>query len=243
LVHRQVTVIVTGGGEAAARAARTATSVVPIVFNTGTDPIKAGLVASLGRPGGNATGINLFTTELAAKRLGLLHDLIPTGALVAVLLNPNFPAAEANARELEAAARGVGRPTHIVTAGSESELDAAFETIVQMGAGAILVGVDPFFYSRRDQIVALAARHAIPAIYEQREFAIAGGLMSYGTSLGDGYRQQGIYAGRVLNGEKPSELPVIQLSKFELVINLKTAKALALTFPPGLLAIADEVIE
>jgi putative tryptophan/tyrosine transport system substrate-binding protein len=243
LVRRQVAVIVTGGGEAPALAAKAATATIPIVFNTGRDPVKVGLVTSLGRPGGNVTGVNLFTTELAEKRLGLMHDLIPAGALFALLVNPSFPGAEEITQDAQAAARAVGRATYVVTARSESEIDAAFAAIVEMRAGALLVGVDPFFNSRRNQIVALAARYAIPAVYEQREFAVAGGLMSYGTSLTDAYRQQGIYAGRILRGEKPSELPVMQLSKFELVINLKTAEALGLAIPPGVLAIADEVME
>jgi putative tryptophan/tyrosine transport system substrate-binding protein len=243
LVRRQVAVIVTGGGEAPALAAKAATATIPIVFNTGRDPVKVGLVASLGRPGGNVTGVNLFTTELAEKRLGLMHDLIPAGALFALLVNPSFPGAEEITQDAQAAARALGRPTYVITASSESEIDAAFAAIVQMRAGALLVGVDPFFNSRRNQIVALAARYAIPAVYEQREFAVAGGLISYGTSLTDAYRQQGIYAGRILRGEKPSELPVMQLSKFELVINLKTAEALGLAIPPGVLAIADEVME
>jgi putative ABC transport system substrate-binding protein len=243
LVRRQVDIIVTGGGEPSALAAKAATPRIPIVFNTGSDPVKAGLVASLGRPAGNATGVNIFTVEFAAKRLGLLHDVVPAGALFALLVNPNFPTAEADAKETEAAARAIGRPVLVLMATNETELDAVFATILQRRAGAVLVGVDPFFNSRRDQIVALAARYAIPAVYEQREFALAGGLMSYGTSLTEAYRQQGVYAGRILKGEKPSELPVMQLSKFELVINLKSAKALGLTFPSGLLAIADEVIE
>jgi putative tryptophan/tyrosine transport system substrate-binding protein len=243
LVRRQVTIIVTVGGETSAVAAKAATTTIPIVFNTGTDPVKLGLVASLARPGGNATGVNIFTTELGEKRLGLLHDLVPAASFIAVVVNPNFAPAVTNARESEAAAHAVGKMVVIFNAGSESEINAAFANIVQARPGALLVGSDPFFNSRREQIVALAARHAIPAIYEWREFAQAGGLMSYGTSLIDAYRQQGIYAGRILKGEKPSDLPVVQLSKFELVLNLRAAKALGLSFQPGLLAIADEVIE
>jgi putative tryptophan/tyrosine transport system substrate-binding protein len=243
LVRRQVAVIVTVGGETSAFAAEAATTTIPIVFNVSGDPVKVGLVASLSRPGGNATGVNTFTTELVAKRLGLLRDLIPTASLVAVLVNPNFALAAANAREAEEAARTIGRPIHILRAGNAGDIDAAFATMVQMRARALLVAADPFFNSRRDQIVALAARHAIPAVYEWREFAEAGGLMSYGTSLVDAYRQQGIYAGRILKGEKPADLPVMQLTKFELVINLKTARALGVKISDNLLSIADEVIE
>jgi putative ABC transport system substrate-binding protein len=243
LVRRRVAVIVTTGGETSAVAAKEATKTIPIVFNTGTDPVRLGLVASLARPGGNATGVNIFTTELAEKRLGLLHDLIPPARLIAVLQNPNFAPAVVNLRESEAAARAVGREIVVFHASSDEEIEAAFARIDQARPGALLVGADPFFNSRREQIVALVARHAIPAIYEWREFAQAGGLMSYGTSLIEAYRQQGVYAGRILKGEKPADLPVVQLTKFELVINLITAKTLGLTFPPGLLAIADEVIE
>jgi putative ABC transport system substrate-binding protein len=243
LVRRQVAVIVTIGGETSAAAAKAATATIPIVFNSGTDPVKRGLVASLARPGGNATGVNIFTTELAEKRLGLLHDLVPASSTIAVLLNPNFAPAAINVRESEATARAIGKVIAIFNAKSELEIDAAFAEIVQARPGALLVAADPFFNSRREQIVALAARHAIPAIYEWREFAQAGGLMSYGTSLVEAHRQQGVYAGRILKGEKPADLPVVQLSKFELVINLKTAKALGLAIPPGVLAIADEVIE
>jgi putative ABC transport system substrate-binding protein len=243
LVSRRVAVIVTVGGETSAAAAKAATATIPIVFNSGTDPVRSGLVNSLARPGGNATGVNIFTTELSEKRLGLLHDVVPTASTIAMLVNPNFAPAVVNARESEAAARAIGKQVVIFNASSEAEIESAFAEIVQARPGALLVGADPFFNSRRDRIVALAARHTIPAIYEWREFAHAGGLMSYGTSLAEAYRQQGIYAGRILKGEKPADLPVLQLSRFELVINLKTAKALGLSFPPGLLAIADEVIE
>jgi ABC-type uncharacterized transport system substrate-binding protein len=243
LVRREVAVIVTVGGEPSVAAAKAATATIPIVFNTGTDPVKLGLVASLARPGGNLTGVNIFTTELTEKRLGLLRDLVPAATTIAVLLNPNFSEAAANVLESEGAAKAIGKQVVIFNASSDAEIETAFANIVQAQCRALLVGADPFFNSRRGLIVALAARHAIPAIYEWREFAEAGGLISYGTSLVEAYRQQGIYAGRILKGEKPAELPVVQLSKFELVINLNTSKALGLAIPPGVLAIADEVIE
>jgi putative ABC transport system substrate-binding protein len=243
LVRRQVAIIVTVGGETSATAAKAATATIPIVFNVGADPVKLGLVTSLARPGGNATGVNIFTTELVEKRLGLLHDLVPAATTVAVLSNPNFPAAVANVRESEAAAGAIGKQVVIFNASSDAEIETAFANIVQARPGALLVGADPFFNSRRGLIVALAARHAVPAIYEWREFAEAGGLVSYGTSLVEAYRQQGIYVGRILKGETPADLPIVQLSKFELIINLNTARALGLTIPPGVLAIADEVVE
>jgi putative tryptophan/tyrosine transport system substrate-binding protein len=243
LVRRQVAVIVTSGGDNPSLAAKAATATIPIVFNVGSDPVNVGLVASLARPGGNATSVNLFTSELAEKRFGLLNDAIPAAASFAVLANPNFPPGMDNARESEAVGRRLGKEVVIVHAGSEGEIDSAFARMAQLRPGALLVVGDPFFNGRREQIVALAARHAIPAIYEWREFAEAGGLMSYGTNLVEAYRQQGVYAGRILKGEKPMDLPVVQLSKFDLIINLKTANALGLTLPPGVLAIADEVIE
>jgi len=243
LVHRQVAVIVTVGGENSAVATMAATATIPIVFNVGADPVKMGLVTSFARPGGNATGVNIFTTELVEKRLGLLRDLVPAATTVAVLSNPNFTPAVANVREAEAVARAIGKEVVIFNASSDAEIETAFANIVQARFRALLVGADPFFNSRRGLIVALAARHAIPAIYEWREFAEAGGLISYGTSLVEAYRQQGIYAGRILKGEKPADLPVVQLSKFELTVNLNTARALGLAIPPGVLAIADQVIE
>ena len=242
LVHRQVAVIVTSGGDNPSLAAKAATTTIPIVFNVGSDPVKVGLVASLARPGGNATGVNIFTSELAEKRFGLLNDAIPAAASFAVLA-PNFPLAMADVREVEAAGRRVGKDVAIFHASSEGEIDSAFARMAQSRPGALLLAGDMFFNGRREQIVALAARHAIPAIYEWREFAEAGGLMSYGTNLAEAYRLQGVYAGRILKGEKTTDLPVVQLSKFDLVINLKTAKALGLSLPPGVLAIADEVIE
>jgi ABC-type uncharacterized transport system substrate-binding protein len=243
LVRHQVAVIVTTGGETSAVAAKAATTTIPIVFNTGTDPVRLGLVASLAHPGGNATGVNIFTTELAEKRLGLLRDLVPAASSIALLLNPHFAPGVANAREAEAAAHAVGKTVFIFHASSESEIETAFGKMTESRSDALLVGSDPFFNSRREQIVALAARYRIPAIYEWREFAQAGGLMSYGTSLAEAYRQLGIYAGRILKGEKPADLPVVQLSKFELVVNLKTANALGLDVPLHLQQLADEVIE
>jgi putative ABC transport system substrate-binding protein len=243
LVSRNVRVIVTGGGPPSAFAAKAATATIPIVFNVGTDPVVLGLVASLSRPGGNATGVNIFTTELEAKRLGLLHELTPPGSAIAHLVNPNYPPTAANVKEVEAAARQIGRRILVLAARDEREIETAFSTISQTRPGAIIVGADPFLNSRRDQIVSLVEKHAIPAVYEQREFVLSGGLMSYGTSLADAYRQQGIYVGKILKGEKAADLPVVQLTRFELVINLKTAKKLGLSISPTMLARADEVIE
>jgi putative ABC transport system substrate-binding protein len=242
LVGHQLAVLVAVGGPVSGRAAKAATSTIPIVFVSG-DAVRDGLVQSLNRPGGNATGVSLLITEIEAKRLGLLRELVPTAMLIAVLLNPTFSAFDAQLQDLQQAARALGQRIHILRASHEAEIDAAFATAAQVGAGAVLVAADPFLNSRRDQIVALAARHAIPAIYESREYAVAGGLMSYGVSIADAYRQVGIYTGRILKGEKPIDLPVMQSSRFEFVINLKTAQALGLSVPNSMQLLADEVIE
>jgi ABC-type uncharacterized transport system substrate-binding protein len=242
LVSRQVAVLVAAGGDPSARAAKAATSTIPIVFGSG-DPIKAGLVASLNRPGGNATGVHILSNDLEPKRLGLVHELFPGGALFGALLNPKFPPAAQQALELAEAARTIGRPVVLLNASTDAELDAAFATLARQRVVAMLVAADPFFDTRRDQIIAFAAQQKFPAIYHFREYAVAGGLMSYGVSLSEAYRQVGIYAARILNGEKPTNLPVMQSVKFELVINLKTAKTLGFEFPPTFSARADEVIE
>jgi putative tryptophan/tyrosine transport system substrate-binding protein len=243
LVRRPVNVIIATGGDPAAQAAKSATTTIPIVFVSGSDPVKVGLVASLNRPGGNITGMYVLLLGLGAKRLGLLHELLPDVNPIGVLMNPNFAGGPTQLKDIEDAAQSLGLKLLVFKARTELEIEAAIANLAQQKIDAIFVISDPFFTSLRIQLAALAARHAIPAIYELREFAAVGGLMSYGVSLVDAYRQGGIYAGRILRGEKPADLPVIQSTKFEFVINLKTAKALGLTFPPGLLAIADEVIE
>ena len=243
LVGQQVAVLIASGGEPSVMAAKAATSRIPIVFGIGGDPVKLGLVASLGRPGGNITGVSLLTSSLEAKRLGLLVELMPDAAVIAVLVNPNYEQAESQKKEVQEAARNIGRQIFIVDASSDRDFDPAFTILVQQKANAFVVTADPFFNSRRNVLVALAARHRLPAVYEFREFAVAGGLMSYGTSLVGAYRQYGVYAAQILKGAKPVDLPVLQPTTFELVINLKTAKALGLAVPPTLLARADEVIE
>lgn len=243
LVRRRVAVLFASGGNAPALAAKAATNKIPIVFLSGGDPVKAGLVASLNRPGGNVTGVKLIYTELVPKRLELLHDLVPKAATICALVNSNYPDVDLQRRELQEAAGAIKQRIHVVTAGAEPDIDAAFTTLVQQKTDALLVGNDPFFGDRRDQIVMLAARHAIPAIYSGREFVAAGGLMSYGPSLAEDNRQAGIYTGKVLTGAKPAELPVLQPTKVELVINLKTAKALGITIPQSILLRADEVIQ
>jgi putative tryptophan/tyrosine transport system substrate-binding protein len=241
LINRQVAVIVANTPSAVV--ARRATATIPIVFTSGTDPVSIGLVTSLNRPGGNVTGVSFFSNKLEAKRLGLLHELVPSAALVAYLVDPNFPDAASQVKDVQEAARALGLQLHVERAGTEGDIETAFSVLTQKGVSALLIGAGPFFNRQRTEIVALAARHALPAIYEWREFAEAGGLATYGTSLTDAYRQAGVYAGRILKGAKPADLPVLQPTKFALVINLKTAKALGLTLSAGLLAIADEVIE
>jgi putative ABC transport system substrate-binding protein len=243
LVQRQAAVIATPGSASAALAAKAATSTIPIVFSIGSDPVKLGLVDSLNRPGGNVTGVSYLTQELGPKRLGLLRELMPAGADVFVLVNPKSPVTEAALQDMQAAASAVGQKFSILHASNNQEIYAAFPAMAQSGAPALIIITDPLFTSRRVQLVTLAARYAIPAIYTSREFPDIGGLMSYGTDLPDIYRQVGNYAARILKGAKPAELPVMQPTKFELVINLATAKALGIEVPPTLLARADEVIE
>jgi putative ABC transport system substrate-binding protein len=243
LVHRQVAILVAVGG--GAREAKAATATVPIVFTTGNDPVVDGLVASLAHPGGNATGVSFVPAELVAKRLELLHQLVPKAAAIAMLMNPANTYAELRVRKAQEAARSLGLQLHILSARTRTsqEIDAAFATLVKLQASALLVDSDPFFNARRDQFVALAARYGVPAIYDTRDTVVAGGLMSYAGSIPEVYRLAGIYTGRILNGAKPSDLPILQPTKIELVINLKTAKALSLTVPQSLLLRADELIQ
>jgi putative ABC transport system substrate-binding protein len=243
LVGRKVDLIVATAGIATARAAKGATTTIPIVFDTGGDPVALGLVASLARPGGNLTGVVIMNTELAAKRFELLCELVPQAKVIALMVNPNNPQTEGVVRGVQEAARTRGTQLQIVKAETEGEIDAVFATLVQLHAGGLLLGADSMFSSRREQLLVLASRFGIPTIFQYREFAMAGGLISYGTSLVTIYRQVGVYAGRVLKGEKPADLPVIQPTTFELVVNLKTAKVLGLTVPQSILARADQVIE
>jgi putative tryptophan/tyrosine transport system substrate-binding protein len=242
LVRRRVDAIF-ADGIPATRAAQAATNTIPIVFIVGGDPIKEGLVTRLNRPEGNLTGVTAFFGELAAKRLQLLRQLVPTATIIGVLVNPTNPNVEFRLQDLNDAARLIGQQIQVVNAGSEKDFDAIFASLVHRGAGALLIGDDPLFELRIEQLVALAARHAVPACYPERYEAAAGGLMSYGPRFTDAYRQVGIYVGRILQGTKPADLPVVQPTKFELVINIKTAKALCLTIPETLLATADEVIQ
>jgi putative ABC transport system substrate-binding protein len=243
LVQRQVAVIVTVGGTPPPLAAKAATTTIPIVFSVGTDPIAFGLVRSLNRPGANLTGVTSLFDEVAPKRLELLHDLVPATTIIALLVNPTNPNSETQSRDLQEAARNRGLRLHVLNASAERDFDAVFATIAQLRAGALLIGGDPFLDSRGEQIAVLAARDGVPTISFARSFPAGGGLMSYGPSLSESYYQVGVYTGRILKGEKPADMPVQQSTKFDLVINLKTAKALGLTVPPTLLATADEVIE
>jgi len=242
LVNRRASVIAASSPQAAL-AAKQATATIPVVFSVGADPVEVGLVSSLSHPGGNVTGVYQFTAGLESKRLGLLHEMVPKAQVVGVLINPNYAAAESQLRDVQDSAAHLGLRLVVVRANTESEFAAAFSTVVTQRAGAILVCASPFFNSRRQQLIVLASSHALPAIFEWRDFAVAGGLMSYGTSLNNAYRQAGIYAGRILKGEKASDLPVVQSTKFEFVINLSTAKALHIEVPPTLSARADEIIE
>jgi putative ABC transport system substrate-binding protein len=243
LVSRKVAVILTSGAVPPALAAKAATSTIPIVFHMGADPVAAGVVDSLNRPSGNITGISVLTVATVSKRLGLLRDLLPTAKVIGLLLNPTSPPIQPVVDELEAAVRPLGLTLHVGRASNERDFDEAFATLAQRRVGALIVHSDPYFRTRTGQIVALAARHAIPAIYSDRDYARAGGLISYGPSIIDAYRLQGVYAAKILKGEKPADLPVMQSTKFDFVINLRTAKALGLDIPPTVLALADEVVE
>jgi putative ABC transport system substrate-binding protein len=244
LVGRQVNVIVTAGSTPAALAAKAATTMVPIAFYVGSNPVEVGLVTSLSRPGRNATGVVTLNVEVSAKRLELLHEVVPTATNVGLLVNPTSGIlADTITKDMRAAARTLGLELHVLSASNEREIDAAFATLVQLRVNALIIGVDALFNSRAEQLAALTLRHAVPAVFQWREFVSAGGLMSYGTTLGDTYRPLGAYAGRILKGEKPADLPVQQATKIELIINLKTAKVLGLTVPLSLLGLAAEVIE
>ena len=243
LVRRQVAVIFAAGSAAPALAAKAATTSVPIVFAHGTDPVQFGLVTSLNRPGGNVTGINFLAAGLAEKALGLIHELIPNVAIGGMFVNPNNPNAQSLTRTAQQTARSLGVEVHVLNVGTAAEIDSTFARLREQRIGMLASGGDPLFLGRREQFVALAARHAVPAIYFAREFVAAGGLMSYGTSISDAYRRAGVYTGKILKGAKPADLPVVQSTRFELVLNLKTAKSLGLNIPDKLLALADEVIE
>jgi putative ABC transport system substrate-binding protein len=242
LLRQGVTVLAAVNNDAAL-AAKRATSTTPIIFGMGGDPVALGLVASLNHPGGNVTGIYFFTQGLEGKRLGLLHEMIPTATMIAVLVNPDSSPSKSQLQDVQDAAARLGVQILVLRANTEADLDGVFAELARQRAGALLVCSSPFFFNRRQQLVVLAARHAVPAIYEWREFAAAGGLMSYGTNINDAYRQMGVYAGRILKGEKPADLPILQSTAFEFVINLSTARALGVTVPPTLSARADEVIE
>ncbi len=243
LIGRRVSVLITTGGTRAAIEAKNTGTTIPIVFTLGTDPVEDGLVASLNRPGGNITGVTFFSNLLIAKRMEMLREIVPKAALFAGLFNPNNPRVALDTRDMQSAATSMGQQVQILRAGTPDELDAGFASMAGAGAGALLVAADGYFLSRRQQVVALAARHALPASYAAREFADAGGLISYGTNQPASYRQAGFYVGRILKGEKPADLPVLLPTKFDLVINLRTAKALGLEIPAKVLALADEVVE
>jgi len=243
LVNQQVAVIVAAGGEPAALAAKVATKTIPIVVGLGADPEKLGLVASLNRPGGNVTGVTLMTALMEPKRLGLLRDLVPGAALIGVILNPSFPAAARQLQEFEETARGIDQRIVVAKASTDEELEAAFSLLVREQVNALLVAASPYFDTRRERIIDFAAEQRLPAIYQFREYAVSGGLLSYGVSISDGYRQYGDYAAKILKGAKPADLPFLQPTKFELIINMKTAKALGIKISANLLSLADEVIE
>jgi len=243
LVDRKVAVIVAAGGTDPAKAAKAATATIPIVFISAADPVSAGIVTSLNRPEGNVTGVSALGSALGAKRLGLLNDIAPGAASIGVLVNPGYPTADLQLREVQDAASAIKRQIKVARASTAVEIDTAFATLAQQAVGALVVSQDSLFVSRGEQVVALAARYKLPAIYPNRQFAELGGLVTYASDFADAYRQTAVYVGKILKGAKPSDLPVMQSTKFELVINLKTAKALGITVPPGVLAIADDVIE
>ena len=243
LVSRQVRVIAATGGEPSPLAAKAATTTIPIVCTLGGDPVETGLVASLNQPGGNITGTTIMAAEMGSKRLDLAHQLVPNATAVAMLINPRFPTASAEAREVQDAARPFGIRINLLNASTENEIDAAFATIVEQKSGALIIGTDPFLLGQRDRLVRLAARHMVPTIYFLREFVEAGGLLSYGPNIANGYRQAGVYTGLILNGANPAVLPIVRPTQFLLYLNIKTAKTLGLQIPPLLLALADEVIE
>ena len=243
LVRRQVAVIAATGGEPSPIAAKAATATIPIVFTLGGDPVESGLVASLNRPGSNLTGTTIMTTEMGSKRLDIIRQLVPKATVIGMLINPNFPMASAEVRDVQDAARPLGIQINVLNASTGSEIETAFANVIQQKADALIVGTDAFLYGQRDQLAGLAARHAVPTMYFLREFVQAGGLLSYGPDIHRGYRQAGVYTGSILNGANPAELPVLRPTSFLLSINLKTAKALGLTLPATLLALADEVIE
>jgi putative tryptophan/tyrosine transport system substrate-binding protein len=243
LVGRRVSVILAAGGPAPARAAMAVTATIPIVFVSASDPVATGLVSSLNRPGGHVTGVSMVSSTIEAKRLEILHELAPKVSTIAVIINPNYPGAKTQSQEVQDAAAHLGVKLVMLSAGAEADIESAFASLVQQGAGALLVVQDPVLIGYRQQITALAARYAIPAVYSQRDYVVAGGFVSYGPNFPDGYRQAGVYVGKILKGEKPADLPVVEPTKFELVINLKTAKTLGVTVPQALLVAADEVIE